>query len=62
MLVLSRTEGEEIRIGDDIIISVLEVKRNHIKIGINAPREVSILRAELQRKESDTPEPESGQS
>ncbi len=62
MLVLSRTEGEEIRIGDDIIISVLEVKRNHIKIGIEAPRDVPILRAELQRREPDTPDPDSGQS
>ena len=52
MLVLSRAEGEQIRIGKEITISVLEVKRNHIKIGIDAPRDVVILREELQPKSS----------
>jgi len=47
MLVLSRKTQEQIRIGDNITISVLKIKGNSIQIGIEAPREVSILRGEL---------------
>jgi carbon storage regulator len=47
MLVLSRKESEKIRIGPDITITIYEVKGNQIKIGIDAPKEISILREEL---------------
>ena len=47
MLVLSRKPGESIRIGDDIEISIVEVRGDTVRIGINAPRNITILRQEL---------------
>ena len=47
MLVLSRKPSESILIGSDVKITVLKVERNHVRIGIEAPGEVMILRAEL---------------
>jgi carbon storage regulator len=48
MLVLRRRAGETLLIGDDIEIEILEVGAQGVKIGIRAPREVTILRKELQ--------------
>ncbi|PKO15756.1 MAG: carbon storage regulator [Chloroflexi bacterium HGW-Chloroflexi-10] len=47
MLVLTRRIDESIAIGDQIIITVLAVEGDRVKIGINAPREVIILRQEI---------------
>lgn len=47
MLVLSRKAGQSIIIGEDIEISILEVGEGNIKIGINAPKSVKIVRKEL---------------
>ena len=47
MLVLTRGNGERIRVGDDIEITVLKVKGGKVCLGIDAPKEVSIARAEL---------------
>lgn len=47
MLVLSRKTNDSIQIGDDIIITVLGVEGDKVKIGIAAPREVTILRGEI---------------
>lgn len=47
MLVLARKAGDSIRIGDDIIVTVLCVGNNGIRIGIDAPPEVKILRTEI---------------
>ncbi len=47
MLVLSRRVGESIVIGDDVVISVLEVRGDVIRLGIEAPREVLVRRHEL---------------
>ncbi|XEC95377.1 carbon storage regulator CsrA [Paenibacillus tarimensis] len=47
MLVLSRKKGESIIIQDDIEITILEVNADTVKIGINAPKEVEVLRKEL---------------
>jgi len=47
MLVLSRKPGEAIRIGDDIEISVIEVRGDTVRIGIEAPKSVAIFRQEL---------------
>jgi carbon storage regulator len=47
MLVLSRKQGESIKIGDNIELVVLEVKGDQIKIGIQAPKNVEIWRKEL---------------
>lgn len=47
MLVLSRKSGEEICIGSGIKIAVLGIKGGRVSLGLSAPREVSIQRAEL---------------
>jgi len=47
MLVLTRRAEEKIKIGDNIIVSVLSVEGGVVKIGIDAPREVTILRMEV---------------
>ena len=47
MLVLSRKPGEKVSIGSDIRFVVVEVKGNRVRIGIDAPAEVRIVRAEL---------------
>ena len=48
MLVLSRKKGEEIRIGDDIIVTVHRLSGNRVSIGIQAPTSCRIIRGELQ--------------
>lgn len=64
MLTLTRKVGESIRIGDDIEIVVKEVRRNQVRIGIVAPREVPIYREEvyesLKTEQSDATEDSSG--
>jgi carbon storage regulator len=47
MLVLSRKLGQSIIIGDDIVITVIEMSRGVIRLAISAPRDVTILREEL---------------
>lgn len=47
MLVLSRKPGEQVYIGNHITITVVEIKGNRVRIGIDAPGDVSVLRAEL---------------
>ena len=47
MLVLSRHVGEVIKIGDNIEVVVVEILQNKVRLGINAPREVRIMRSEL---------------
>lgn len=47
MLVLSRRLGEKIKIGNDIWITVVDIDRNKVRIGIEAPRDVFIARKEL---------------
>ncbi|MEX1229612.1 MAG: carbon storage regulator CsrA [Planctomycetaceae bacterium] len=48
MLVLTRKPGESIIIGNDIELTVVEIRGNRIRLGIKAPQEVPIYRAELQ--------------
>ncbi len=50
MLVLTRKNGESIRVGDGIIIKVLEHNSNQVRIGITAPQEVPIHREEIYSK------------
>lgn len=47
MLVLSRKPGERILVGNDIVISVVSLGPNTVKIGIDAPQDMNIVRAEL---------------
>lgn len=47
MLVLSRKKGESIVIGDDIELSIVDVRGDSVRIGIKAPRAVSIYRKEI---------------
>jgi carbon storage regulator len=47
MLVLTRKTGEAIQIGEDIEISVISVKGDQVKLGINAPKNVEIHRKEI---------------
>jgi carbon storage regulator len=47
MLVLSRKQGEQLQIGDNVTITVLAVRGRKLTLGIQAPRGVRILRAEL---------------
>ncbi len=49
MLVLSRKEGEQLLIGDDIVLTINRISGNRVAIGIEAPRDVRILRGELER-------------
>lgn len=53
MLVLTRKLGETITIGDDIRITIIAVKGNQVKLGIEAPAEVTVHRAEVYTKISD---------
>lgn len=47
MLVLSRRVGESVAIGDDVIVTVLDVRGDVVRVGIDAPRSVPVHRAEL---------------
>jgi carbon storage regulator len=56
MLVLTRRTGETVHISTDITVTVLEVNGNRIRIGIDAPRQVPIVRGELCRPIGKPPE------
>ena len=53
MLVLSRKQGESIRINDNITINIVSVGPGRVKIAIDAPQDVTILRGELVDDQSD---------
>jgi carbon storage regulator CsrA len=60
MLVLSRKTREQIRIGDSITISILRVKGRVVRVGIEAPREMRVVRGELPpqvAEPAETPQP-----
>ncbi len=55
MLILTRRSGESLHIGDDVTVTVLGVKGNQVRIGINAPRSVPVDREEIfERKRGES--------
>lgn len=60
MLILTRRPGETIMIGNDVTVTVLDVKGNQIRIGINAPKEVAVHREEVFERIEREKQAESG--
>ena len=50
MLILTRRIGETLMVGDNVAITVLGVKGNQVRIGVNAPKEVSVHREEIYQR------------
>ena len=67
MLILTRRAGETVMIGSDVTITVLGVKGNQVRIGINAPKDVAVHREEIferiqSEKAAEQPDKVSGES
>lgn len=64
MLVLTRKQKEEIHIGNNVTITILRIKGQSVRIGITAPRDVRVIRGELQADapETDQPAPRESQA
>ncbi|HEJ6170516.1 TPA: carbon storage regulator CsrA [Pseudomonas aeruginosa] len=50
MLILTRRVGETLMVGDDVTVTVLGVKGNQVRIGVNAPKEVAVHREEIHQR------------
>jgi len=55
MLVLSRKESQRIRLGDSIVITIVKISGDKVRVGIEAPSNVLVLRDELEPRETATP-------
>lgn len=58
MLILTRRVGETVMIGDDVTITVLGVKGNQVRVGINAPKNVAVHREEIYERIKREQQPE----
>ena len=57
MLVLSRRESQQIKLGDSIVVTVVKVGGDRVRLGIEAPSDVLVLRGELERRDGAAPSP-----
>ncbi len=57
MLVLSRRESQQIKLGDSIVVTVVRVGGDRVRLGIEAPSDVLVLRGELERRDLAKPSP-----
>lgn len=66
MLVLSRHRDESIMIGDDIVVTIVDIRGDKVRLGINAPQDVPVHRQEvfeaIQRESRRTPDPRSSET
>jgi carbon storage regulator len=53
MLILTRRVGETLMVGDDVTVTVLGVKGNQVRIGVNAPKDVAVHREEIYERIKD---------
>ena len=57
MLVLARQLGQQIRIGEDVVITITQIIPTVVKVGIEAPRELRVMRQELLDRQDNLPSP-----
>lgn len=53
MLILTRKQGESITIGNDIKVTILEVKGKYVRVGVEAPRDLAVHRQEISPTEKE---------
>lgn len=61
MLILTRRVGETVVIGEDIVVTVLSIKGNQVRIGVQAPKDVAVHREELLKRQRPATEPVAAQ-